>query len=234
MSCNICKLVLKDPVLLPCLSAICNGHLTDGTAKNGSIRCTKCDKDFEVSESGFPIHELTKNIVEKEFYLSEDEKKIKLAVEELIQTLEEIQFDLKQKHSELIRKSADHFSEIRRLIDVQREELKAKIDEIALKLIDETNEKEKAYNSKIEESLLNATRIDIEQSRYKVANEFRNPMLLVEEAKRMQNEQQQKVNEFQARKKEIESLFDEKELLVFTPNLIFRDESFGLLALKGV
>ena len=36
MSCNICKLVLDDPVTLPCTSSICGGNLRDGTAKNGS------------------------------------------------------------------------------------------------------------------------------------------------------------------------------------------------------
>ena len=38
-------------------------------------------------------------------------------------------------------------------IDDQREKLKIKIDEIALKMIDQTKEKEKSYLSKLEEIL---------------------------------------------------------------------------------
>ena len=37
----------------------------------------------------------------------------------------------------------DHFKEVRRQIDIHRETLKAKIDEIALKIIDQINEREK-------------------------------------------------------------------------------------------
>ena len=61
--------------------------------------------------------------------------------------------DLKQKHTNLEHIGFGRFSELRRQIDAQREELKAKIDEIAQKFIEKTKEKEKAYNSKMEESL---------------------------------------------------------------------------------
>ena len=66
--------------------------------------------------------------------------------------------DLKQKHTNLEHIGFGRFSELRRQIDAQREELKAKIDEIAHKFIEKTKEKEKAYNSKMEESLLSATK----------------------------------------------------------------------------
>ena len=49
---NICKLILKDPVSLPCSHAVCVEHLRDGPVKNGSIQCLKCEKDFDLPRSG--------------------------------------------------------------------------------------------------------------------------------------------------------------------------------------
>ena len=227
--CNICKHILEDPISLPCLSAVCSKHLSDG-----SIRCLECEKEFDVPQNGFPPNKIVSNILANELYLSDAEKTVKHAIQELIDQLEQLQEDLKEKHSDLEQRSFDHFTEIRRQIDLQREQLKAKIDEIALKLIDETNEKENAYKSKMEKSLLNVTRIDIEQSRQTLLEEFRKPHLLIEEVKQMRNEQEQKVNEFQARIKELGSLCGEIESLIFTPNQSFRDESFGLLKPNGL
>ena len=227
MICNICKLILKDPVSLPCSSAICSGHLSEP-----SIRCLECEKEFEVPQNGFPPNKMASNILAKELCLSDEEKTIKTSIQKLIQQLEHLPEELKREKSDLERISFDHFSELRRQIDVQREELKNKIDEIALKMIDRVNQKEKAYNKKIEESFLNSPRIDIEQSKHILANEFRKPNLLVEKVKQMQNEQQQKVNEFQRRIKEISSLCGEIESLVFESSQSFQDESFGLLKSK--
>ena len=58
----------------------------------------------------------------------------------MIQQLEHLQEDLDRIFSDLKGLSFDHFSEIRRQIDLQREKLKKKIDEIALKMIDQVNE----------------------------------------------------------------------------------------------
>ena len=53
MTCNICKLILKNPVSLPCSSSICGDHMVDGTAKNRVITCLECEKDFDVPSRGF-------------------------------------------------------------------------------------------------------------------------------------------------------------------------------------
>ena len=234
MICSICKLILKDPVSLPCSSAICDGHLRDDTAKNGTIRCLECDQEFDISQRGFPQHKMASNILVKKLHLSDEEKAIKQAIQETIQQLEQLQFDLKAKHSDLERISFDYFTELRRQIDIQREELKNKIDEIALKMIDQVNKKETDYISTMKQYLLAATPVDIEQCMQSLANEFRNPNLIIEEVKRIQNEQQQRVKQFQARIKEIESLFLEMEPLVFKPSTSFLDESFGILRSNGL
>ena len=231
--CNICKLVLSStPVLLPCSSAVCGEHLRDGTIKEGSIRCLECVQEFEVPQCGFPPHKMASNILAKDLHLSEEEKTIKTAIQELVQQLEQLQSDLKQIHSDLKRTSFAHFSDVRHQIEIQREELKNKIDEFSLKMIDQVNEKEKAYNLRVEESLLVTNTVDIEESRRILENKFRNPNLVIDEIKRLQTEHEQNLNEFRARLTELVTFNDELKTITFKTGSGFQSESFGRLALN--
>ena len=227
--CNICKLILKDPITLPCSSVICGEHLKDDTVKNGKITCLKCEAEFEMPKQGFDANKMCSIILENEFHLSEEEKTIKHAIQDLIQKLEKLQEDLKRKHSDLEQSYFHHFSEIRRKIDLHREEIKAKIDEIALKMIDQVNQQEKVYTLKIKESQFVQTEVDVQQNRQIVTDEFRKFDLLIENVERLRDENEQTVNEFETRIKGIDSLTDEIKLLEFKASEGFQEASFGFL-----
>ena len=225
--CRICQLVLNNsPISLPCSHDVCSKHLRDGTVKQGSIRCAECYQKFDVPCKGFPANKIASDILEKELHLSDEEKTIKISIQETIQQLERLQFDLKQKHSDLERISVDHFSEVRRQIDFQREELKRKIDEIALKLLEQVNEKEKVYVSTMQQSFLAATSVNIEESRRILANKFRSPNLVIAEVKCLQTEHERKIADIRTRLDTFDSVGMEIKSLVFKPS---QDASFGIL-----
>ena len=225
--CCICKLVLsRKPISLPCSHAVCSEHLRDGTAKDGSIRCLECQQEFNVPSNGFPANKIVSNVLTNDLHLSDEEKTIKTAIQVLIQQLEQLQFDLKQKQSDLEQISFDHFTEVRRQIDLQREELKSKIDQIALKMISHINEKEKVYKFKSTQSLLAAQPVDIEESRRILLNEFRNPNLVLEEVKRLQNKHEQNIGEIRAILNEFDSIGIKIKSMVFKPS---QNVSFGIL-----
>ena len=231
--CNICKLVLSnEPVLLPCSHAMCGEHLRDGTIKDFSIQCLECEQVFAVPSNGFPPNNIASNFLAKDLQLSEEEKAIKYAIQETIQQLEQLQSDVKQKHSDLERISFDHFSEIRRKIDLEREELKYKIDEIALKMIDQVNEKEKAYYLSMKQSFLAAYQVDIKECRQNSVKEFRNPNLIIEKVKRLKTEHEQMSNEIQARFIEFDSFNEELKSVRFKAGPNIRIETFGDLLLN--
>ena len=73
---------------------------------------------------GFPSNERVANFLAKELHLSDEERSIKNAIQELIQKLEQLQYDVNLKQNDMELKSFDYFTEIRRQIDIQREELK--------------------------------------------------------------------------------------------------------------
>ncbi len=57
---------------------------------------------------------------------------------------------LKQDENVAQMESHNHFQEIRRKLELQREELEVKIDKIYFEMIDKTKEKENSYASRIE------------------------------------------------------------------------------------
>ena len=232
LTCNICKLVLSTPVTLPCLHMFCGEHLRDGTVKDRMIKCLECGENFGVPRSGFPLNERVVDILAKEDYLSDEEKEIKSVIQELIHKLEHLQYDVKLKQKDMEVTSFDHFTEIRRQIDIQREELKKKIDEISLKLIDQANEREKAYTLKLNQSISVVADADIKQFSQILMREFREPNLLVDKVKRLQTEHEQNVKEFEASIREFDSLGQEIKSLEFETRQEFHEAEFGNFRLK--
>ena len=228
--CNICRLVLNSgPISLPCKHAICIEHLRDGTVKDGLIQCLKCEQEFDVPQSGFPPHKTASDILDRDLYLSGLEKRLKHSIQATIQQLDELLTDLKQKHFDLERLSSDHFTEIRRQIDIHREELKVKIDEIALKLIDQTKEREKAFNSKLKD-LDVLVDIDLAKCTQRLENEFRRPNVQLEEALYLKEEHLHKVAELEVKISEMVSFGEEIKSLKFKKSRELKEELlFGYL-----
>ncbi len=70
--------------------------------------------------------------------------------------------------------SHNHFQKIRRKLDLQREELKEKIDKIYFEMIDETKEKENSYASRLESLSYKGEIQTIEKEIHSVNESFRN------------------------------------------------------------
>ena len=241
--CNICKLILKDPVSLPCSHAVCAEHFRDGTSKNGMIKCLICLIDFDVPTSGFEANLALTNLLNSESYLSAEEKSIKRELNYLIERLKYMHGIVKSKHQIMEVTSFDHFSEIRRQIDIRREELyakidnnkeepKAEIDEIALQLIEQTREREEACKSKLDKTISGVVNTDLAKIAQYFAHEFRKPNLQFEEAKHLKDEYELIFVDFKAKVNEIASIGKEINSLMFKSVSGFRGETFGYLKSK--
>ena len=126
MICNICKFFLKNPVSLPCQCLVCDEHVHDNS---GHITCVTCSKVFDVPSDGFPLNKIAESILDKELHLSDEEKSLKKTFRELIGQIVRLQEEFTLKQSEMERTSFDHFAEIRRKIDLQRETLKVQMND---------------------------------------------------------------------------------------------------------
>ena len=152
LQCQICKKILKYPVHLPCHCTICHGHLTDGSVKDGHIKCEQCGDKFVVKDIEFKVNKLAKRILNAEGHLRPEENTVKGEMQELLKQLQQLYDQLQQEQAVLEGSSYDHFAEIKRLIDLQRENLKDKFDEISLTMIKQVEHYEALYKEKLNET----------------------------------------------------------------------------------
>ena len=226
MICHVCKLYLKNPISLPCGCFVCGEHMHDGY-----IQCLACNKEFQIPSDGLTISKTIASILAKELHLSEEEKLVKKSIQGLIEQLEQLQNELSIKQKALELNSHAHFAEIRRQIDIHREELKAKIDEIALKMIDLTNKTETAYTAKLDK-MSQIPQIDTQACTQTMLSHFRKPDLILDEVTRLQKEHESEIKVFKTKLIDFESLNNEIKSLGFKKNQEFQMESFGILKLN--
>jgi hypothetical protein len=94
----------------------------------------------------------------------------------------------------------DHFQEIRFQIDEHRERLKEKIDEIALKMIDDSKKYEAIYLRNIKENLFQTQYFkSLEKELNDIEDTFQNPNLLIESIKEMQQNQEESLKDIQSK-----------------------------------
>jgi hypothetical protein len=109
-------------------------------------------------------------------------------------------------------------------IDEHRERLKAKIDDVALEMIEQTKKCEAEYLKEVKENLLLSS-FDHSKSLDKELEEieeeyFRNPNLLIQSIKEMQQKQEESLKEIQSKLNEINQVqVDLKATNEFEPNL---------------
>jgi hypothetical protein len=121
---------------LPCENSVCREHLSErDVVKQNKIKCKECKGEFQVKETEFKTNKTLKKLIESQSYLSEKEINLKRDLEVSVRRFV-------QNKSKLESDVFDHYQELRFQIDEHRERLKQKIDEIdeiALKMINDTN-----------------------------------------------------------------------------------------------
>ena len=123
----------------------------------------------------------------------------------------------------------DHFAEIRRKIDIHREEMKAKLDDIALKMIERTVVHEGKYMQKIRENAAKKVQVDIVHEEKNLLEEFRKPSLDLNDVKRMHVEQETNIQNMQKIMCVFRNLQAEMQAFQFKENTGLTSESFGAL-----
>ena len=230
--CDICKRFLRDPVYLPCFTVVCNEHVQKAKAEKRHIKCLTCNTSFDTTKSAFTVCKMAASILDKELYLSEEEKSLKNSIQNMLKQIEHLQIEIKPKHDESELKIHQQFSEIRRQIDIRREELKAKIDEIALKLIDQANVKENMFKSKLKEMLLGMKETDIQANKQVLANMIRQPDQIIEKARRLQAEYETNIKDLQKKITDFKNFDVNVSENEFRLGSELQNDSFG--SLKGI
>jgi DNA-directed RNA polymerase subunit RPC12/RpoP len=151
--CSDCSKILDKPVILPCSDTICHAHLFEpNVVKQNSYKCLSCGEEFSISESVSYIrpNKCMQKLIDNERHLSEEERELKQSIERSLDLLGQLCDEFCQIKLKLDVACHERMADVRRKIDLHREELKSRIDEIALEMIEQTKkfETENANNLK--------------------------------------------------------------------------------------
>jgi hypothetical protein len=152
-ACSFCSQIYKNPFLLPCYDIICEEHFNEASVrKNNSITCKTCLKEFQVKDNQMirPSKAMQK-FIENERYLSDEEKSLKKQLKDSLRDFLDLNEQFQDVKNSFDLNCHNHFQEIRRKIDVQREELKDQIDKIYIYMIDEIKEMEQKHSKSLNE-----------------------------------------------------------------------------------
>ena len=204
-ACSYCSKIYQDPIILPCNHSICREHLSEKTVvKENKVICKECNKEFGVNENEFESNYALVKLTESQSYLSDEEKSLKQELEGSCLSFFQFYEEFIQNKIQLESHVFEHFQEMRFQIDQHREELKKKIDDIALDMIRNTEKYEKIYLASLKDKVTENNFSSTFDHRQSLANElnqiedkFRNPNLLIETIKEMQRKLEASLNEIQ-------------------------------------
>jgi hypothetical protein len=246
LTCSYCSRIFKDPIQLPCDENICREHLSEkAIMKENKIKCNECKGEFQIKDNDFKSNKTLKKLIESQSYLSEQEICLKQELEETTRKFFDFYDEYHQKKTKLESEVFEHFQEMRFQIDEHREKLKAKIDELALAMIDETTKNAKLYlSSLLKETLLEDSSSfhvskSLECELNVIEDTFRNPNLLIASIHEMQTKQEASLKDIQFKLNEMSKIKDNlKATNEFRPNLSFfnkKEETsvFGSIKFKG-
>jgi hypothetical protein len=164
--CDLCHKVLVDPISIPCGSNVCKAHL-DKLLKNVSkeknvFQCEICKEEHSIPKSGFKVNKMVQNGLE-----------IQLNTLKLTPIFEECKTEIKKAHErvaeiEALEKNSEvfiyeYFEDIKRQVDIRRENLKMKIDKYSDEVIQSIEGTQKNYIKL--SKLVNKISKNIEQSK---------------------------------------------------------------------
>ena len=230
--CKQCDRILHKPVHLPCNCTICHAHLHDALANTkGILQCGTCRVEFAVGNIDFKENEHAKHLLASDEHLSNQGKERKSELHVLIHqyhTLcEQFRQDLRNAESF----AHEKFAEIRRQIDLQREALKEKIDEIALDMIDQANSAEAFYRDEVNKRVISID-FNIEHERALLDDQFRRIDLTIGQVEDLKSKSRLQIDEMQAKLKELRRMIQQVDTCGFKAVSNFSAYSFGLLGIS--
>jgi hypothetical protein len=154
LTCSYCIKIFKDPIELPCKHHLCKEHLFEkNVVKLNRKNCIECKQEFTIKDNDFRTDSCLKKQLDDHVYLNNRQFSFKNKIEDSIRT-----FFLMFEEFTLNKISLDldvheHFQEIRRNIDLHREVIKEKIDDIYMEMIEKTKNFEATYVKSLADKL---------------------------------------------------------------------------------
>jgi DNA repair exonuclease SbcCD ATPase subunit len=234
IKCAICKEILLDPVSLNCCGEnVCKKHIDEILSKQpkNDMLCPICNSDIQNQK--FHINKAMKSLIERELHkikIDPEHQNVLKSFKEKIKTIESMNSDPENFIYE-------EFAELKRLVDLDRENAIKEINELADDLIN----KLKSYENQFKESIKSDSNLvdskSLVEKMKKELDEYEKclkSLVNTENDRKMKSEEVQKSNQLLTR--EIENfkykLFENKSI-AYEPMTGELKKNFGKLTIKN-
>ena len=215
LTCKYCNQVFKEPITLACGDNICKHHLEELISNKSSktFTCPLCNEENATNQQ-FKVNKLIQTLVKRELHAFELDPKYETVLSSLRIEIEKLAAILKDPENYLY----EEISELKRQVDLDRENFKSQIDELADDLIQQLESYEKRFKAEY--------RANVDLEHYNG---------LVESARNHLVEFENFFNLFSTKNQEKEEKYNDCESLVkvLQPNLVeIQNKLFSNMSIK--
>ena len=147
-----CNKYFQNPVMLSCGKSICKIHIDDllsnDNLENKNFNCKMCKGQHLVEKEAFIVNNDLIELIEEGEHLYDEQ----LDIQDLYNYFEQIYNNLQKIVKDPGNYLHDYISDLKHEVDLQREVLKSKIDQIALDIISKIDELNEECKSDIKEN----------------------------------------------------------------------------------
>jgi hypothetical protein len=194
LTCKYCNEVYKNPITLNCCGEnICKQHVEELTSNNTSktFACPLCNEENENQKLN--VNKCIQKMLENELHHFQVDSKYKESLADLRIQVEKLEAVLRDPENVIYLEIA----ELKRQVDLGREKLKIKIDELADDLIQQLESYEKTFKAEYKEN------VNLEHY-----------YALVEASKKLLAEHEKCLSSFSAKAQDREKQYEESEYVI--------------------
>ena len=234
LTCNYCHEIFQNPILLTCCNeSICKAHIEEliSSSTSSEFTCPLCNGENQLN-SKFNFNKFMQKMLENELHKFKIDSKYKNVFNSLKNEIENLETILNNSDSIIV----DKMSELKRQVDLDREQLKIEIDELADGLIQQLQVYEDKFRAEYKKnfelenlnSLAESSRIHLNEYE-KVLSSFSANKEGQDEKK---NQSENLIRLIQTKKKRAKNALFSNLLIKFRPVETNKEDLFGRLVIN--
>ena len=236
-ACLVCKQIQRKPVYLPCLcQSVCHEHIETMTKsdKKQYIKCNDCNENYEIDKNiDLKPNKLMSKQLDAFLFLTEEEKRLKIECEKLLQTIHDCYEDFKLNYNGHESDRYDFFKEIRDNIDIRRHEIIDEVHNLSDNLIDQIKNIEKEFNAQVDETIkCKSFDFKIENEIEKLDEMFRSLTINVSQIKEKETNDERILQDLNEDMKRLDEYKEDMRKNKFEKNQTFKIQSSQIGELK--
>ena len=141
LTCQYCNEIYKHPITLPCGDNICKQHIKELTSNSSSFTCPLCDEEH--ANQSFKVNKLIQKLIESNMHKFEIDPKFRKVYESLKTEIANLEKILKDPENVIY----EEISELKRQVDLDREQLKSQVDKLANDIIQQLESYEAKFKA---------------------------------------------------------------------------------------